>query len=62
MLQVCGHGSAMGVVKIIKQTFQDYILPIGPIKVGRQWGQRGPHGANLGSNGILKLPVQRISH
>ena len=27
-------------------------------KVGRRWGQRHPQGANLGSNGILRVPVQ----
>jgi hypothetical protein len=33
----------------------EYRLPNGLIKVRRRWGQRHPQGANLGSNGILKL-------
>lgn len=33
----------------------DYRLPNGSIKVERRWGQRHPQGANLGSNGRLKL-------
>ena len=33
----------------------NYQLPNGPIRAGRRWGQRHPQGANLGSNGVLKL-------
>ena len=35
--------------------FTNYQLPNGPVKAGRQWGQRHPQGANLGSNGILNF-------
>ena len=34
------------------------ILPNRPIKAGHGWGQHHTQGANLGSNGILKVPVQ----
>ena len=30
------------------------LLPSGPMKAGRRWGQQYPQGTKLGSNGIFK--------
>ena len=50
----CGRDSSNKWTHVMVE-YTNYQLPNGPVKAGRRWGQRHPQGANLGSNGILKV-------